>query len=572
MTDIQEQYATPASVEQVPAIGLLAQGAVFWKPEYVAPSAWIEQIPLVFWLVEALRPASVVTIGVGSGVQHLAACQAIERLRIDAASYAIGTDALPEFLLRHEHYGSFSEHLDLTAARAANRFSDNTVDLLFVDGASESVDVDLQQWLPKLSARSVLVINGVSMRSATSARQAYDRMSHQFPCLLFNHGDGAGVVLTGSSPRPMIARLFEMAVKGDGVQVTRDVFARLGRACKDGWLASEQAQSLDSLSASLSRKEADLVELKGRYEIEVAQVEHYRVKVDEFEQRVRQQLERHALERGGLAEKVNGLLELRKVFELELERSRHDLKACQRTAELKTDQWLATKLQADRFSVENEQLRQGKQSLESELASLKHETAQLRESLVQETQLVKSLRAQMGLLNDELASGASALDAERAQRTEQELQFARIRRGLEQALTEKHAEIAALVNLLEASQAKAVVEKTVAREKQRVEREVEDALTEEGWFSRYQRRKKVSRNIDLIERSPHFDAGWYLKKYADVASDSKYASRPAEHYLKYGAFEGRNPGPDFDSEKYFNKHPELRGKNINPLIHYLTTK
>jgi hypothetical protein len=44
---------------------------------------------------------------------------------------------------------------------------------------------------------------------------------------------------------------------------------------------------------------------------------------------------------------------------------------------------------------------------------------------------------------------------------------------------------------------------------------------------------------------------------------------PAEHYMLHGAFEGRNPGPQFDTRQYLFDHPDLVEAGENPLLHFI---
>lgn len=73
-------------------------------------------------------------------------------------------------------------------------------------------------------------------------------------------------------------------------------------------------------------------------------------------------------------------------------------------------------------------------------------------------------------------------------------------------------------------------------------------------------------DLYLINSSALFDAGWYLVINPDIANAN---INPAVHYLQLGAFEGRDPGPDFRSEWYLNTYPDVRKANMNPLVHYL---
>jgi hypothetical protein len=78
--------------------------------------------------------------------------------------------------------------------------------------------------------------------------------------------------------------------------------------------------------------------------------------------------------------------------------------------------------------------------------------------------------------------------------------------------------------------------------------------------------KKLKDQKKLIARSGFFDRGWYLKHNPDVAAAQ---IDPLEHYTLYGGLEGRDPGPNFDSDKYSNTYEEVKQAGVNPLIHYL---
>ncbi|WP_190238599.1 glycosyltransferase [Marilutibacter maris] len=76
----------------------------------------------------------------------------------------------------------------------------------------------------------------------------------------------------------------------------------------------------------------------------------------------------------------------------------------------------------------------------------------------------------------------------------------------------------------------------------------------------------LEQDLLLIRGSSLFDAKWYLHAYPDVAMSG---IDPAEHYLRFGALLGRNPGPSFDTVRYTSENPELRSAGINPLVHHL---
>jgi hypothetical protein len=73
-------------------------------------------------------------------------------------------------------------------------------------------------------------------------------------------------------------------------------------------------------------------------------------------------------------------------------------------------------------------------------------------------------------------------------------------------------------------------------------------------------------DLALILKSPFFDEQWYLERYRDVA---EAGGDPARHYLLYGAAEGRDPGPLFDTRAYAALWPEVVADEVNALVHFM---
>lgn len=79
-------------------------------------------------------------------------------------------------------------------------------------------------------------------------------------------------------------------------------------------------------------------------------------------------------------------------------------------------------------------------------------------------------------------------------------------------------------------------------------------------------REKSLRDISLLLSSEYFDIAWYSYTYPDVAESNL---NPAEHYLLYGAAEGRLPGPLFDGNWYLQQYPDVAAAGTNPLLHFI---
>jgi hypothetical protein len=76
-------------------------------------------------------------------------------------------------------------------------------------------------------------------------------------------------------------------------------------------------------------------------------------------------------------------------------------------------------------------------------------------------------------------------------------------------------------------------------------------------------------DVELVRASKWFDAEWYVAEYPDVANAG---TDPAEHYLRHGAPERRDPGPMFNTDAYLRDHPELVDSGVNPLLHFLRSR
>jgi len=74
------------------------------------------------------------------------------------------------------------------------------------------------------------------------------------------------------------------------------------------------------------------------------------------------------------------------------------------------------------------------------------------------------------------------------------------------------------------------------------------------------------RDMRLVAASRQFDEKWYLQRNRDVAQARVPALR---HYLRRGAWEGRDPNPFFDSDWYLRQNPDVAESGANPLVHYL---
>jgi glycosyltransferase involved in cell wall biosynthesis len=285
--------------------------ASFWSPDYICQSAWIEHAPFAFWICDVLRPRCFVELGTHYGYSYFAFCQAIDRLALSTAAYAVDTwqgDEHAGFYDGNvfqtieeentEKYAAFSRLIRSTFDEALQNFEDRSVDLLHIDGRHFYGDVkhDFESWRPKLSDNAIVLLHDTSVRErGFGVWQFFEELSATHPAFQFFHCHGLGVLANGEAPAGL-APLFESSDE-DADQI-RAVYAGLGGAVtarvlqerlakqntqlieKDARLAEQNAQLIEK-DARLASQSAHLMERDARIVAITAQLTERSARLDE---------------------------------------------------------------------------------------------------------------------------------------------------------------------------------------------------------------------------------------------------------------------------------------------------
>ena len=128
------------------------------RTEELDPQFWIAtaqgdvnvravQVPLVHWIVGAIRPRVLVELGSADSLSYAALCHAVERLALGTRCCAVTG--------RDDGAG---------AGCAGQALDDGSIDLLHLDGPliDEAVRQAFETWLPKLSNRAVVLLHGIA--------------------------------------------------------------------------------------------------------------------------------------------------------------------------------------------------------------------------------------------------------------------------------------------------------------------------------------------------------------------------------------------------------------------------
>ncbi|HEV8392361.1 MAG TPA: class I SAM-dependent methyltransferase [Dongiaceae bacterium] len=207
--------------------------AMFWAPDRVDSSPRCEHVPFLFWLVDALRPFTLVELTEAPAAPYLAYCQAVSRLRLPTRCYAIsGRSTKRDELAGYhdERYAQFSQLLQVRAEKVCERFEDGTVDLLSIDATESGAFArHYESWLPKLSKRAVILVYGIDDPSTdNSALELWNALKDRHRHFEFVQGAGLGVLGVGNDLPPALQHLFSLDAIAPRALEVREMFARLG--------------------------------------------------------------------------------------------------------------------------------------------------------------------------------------------------------------------------------------------------------------------------------------------------------------------------------------------------------
>jgi len=519
----------PAPVDALNALQPVLQRSMFWRPAYLAESAWLEHLPFAFWLTEAHRPRVFVELGTHYGASYFAFCQAVERLALDTRCYAIDTwkgdehagcygEEIHAAVRTHNdaHYSGFSRLVRSTFDEALDHFADGSIDLLHIDGlhSFEAVSHDFESWRGKLADDAVVIFHDTNVRErGFGVARLFEDLKAQYPTFEFVHGHGLGVVGLGKTQKAPLRHLFEADGHAASRQAIREVFARLGRGCADAFAAQRRDDNEKQLSADLAAARKQLAELKASAEEREAQADA----------------------------QVKSLEAAVKRLEAEADERVRDLEALSRRL-------------ADNEAEAAEKLREAQDAAAR--------AADRSEALQAE---VGQLQARLAETNRELAAARTRGEAAKARESE----VAQLRANI----AERFDEIATLTRLLAEKEAEAetagaraaaLAEKLARLEASRTWRATLALRRAASPFGGRRRRHRRLRH--LVQSSGFFDAEWYLAQNPDVAGAG---ADPLDHFLLFGGQEGRAPSPAFSSSGYLTANPDVRDAGLNPLVHYL---
>src|SRR5262249_12973633 len=239
----------------------------------VAPPAWLGHTPFALWIVEALKPRIIVELGVHSGNSYCAFLQAVQALSLPTRCFGIdhwrgdehagtyGEELYANLQGYHDPlYGAFSTLMRSSFQDALPYFSDASIDLLHIDGLHtyEAVQEDFTMWLPKMSARGVVLLHDINVHESDfGVWRLWQEITARYPNFEFVHSSGLGLAYVGHEPLPEPLQTLFDAGSDATIARVRAYFARLGSSVLERFGRREAERQLAAANAEATAQQAE---------------------------------------------------------------------------------------------------------------------------------------------------------------------------------------------------------------------------------------------------------------------------------------------------------------------------
>jgi len=250
--------------------------ASFRLPELMTFSTWHEHAPFAFWLADAVRPRTIVELGVHHGFSYFVLCQSVRQLMLDARCFAIDTwkgdehagtygEDVYERVCRHNRrYDAFSRLIRSDFAEACDQFADGSIDLLHIDGCHtyEAVRRDFDTWLPKLSPRGVIMFHDIAeYGNGFGVHLLWDMLRQRYLHFEFHHGHGLGLIGVGDAIPERLGSLFGASGCAASAQAIRATYQRLGACIAYAWQIEEQRDRIAQQTRQIAAEQGQIARL-----------------------------------------------------------------------------------------------------------------------------------------------------------------------------------------------------------------------------------------------------------------------------------------------------------------------
>jgi polyhydroxyalkanoate synthesis regulator phasin len=260
--------------EDAPSPSRIEAGVELAYPNrLVTPPAWLGHTPFALWIVEALKPRTIVELGVHSGNSYCAFLQAVQALSLPTRCFGVdhwrgddhagtyGEELYANLQAYHDPlYGAFSTLMRSSFQDALPSFSDASIDLLHIDGLHtyEAVQEDFTMWLPKMSARGIVLLHDINVHESDfGVWRLWQEITARYPNFEFVHSSGLGLAYVGHEPLPEPLQTLFGAGSDATIARVRAYFARLGSSVLERFGRREAERQLAAANAEATAQQAE---------------------------------------------------------------------------------------------------------------------------------------------------------------------------------------------------------------------------------------------------------------------------------------------------------------------------
>lgn len=249
--------------------------AIRFKPKRLTfATDWHGHLNFAFWLMELLRPRSVVELGVFRGDSLAAISQAAAELELDSQIFGVDTwsgdlttGIYPEEVFDEVKDYFLFNHPSVVLCRkpfddARRDFATESIDILHIDGLHtyEAVKNDFETWQATVSRTGVVLFHDIcALNENFGTRRFWDEVKSSYPHFSFLHSNGLGVLLCGEN---VPSELSHLAICADCQDYARSIFESIGLVTlyndKYRWAMKENEDLKSSIISLRAEASAEL--------------------------------------------------------------------------------------------------------------------------------------------------------------------------------------------------------------------------------------------------------------------------------------------------------------------------
>ena len=248
---------------------LFKNNILFDKPDKIEePASWVKHIPFAFFLLNLLKPKTIVELGVHTGNSFNSFCQAVKKLNLKTNCYGIDTwtgdkhagfysEKIYTDLLNYhkeKEYTKFAHLYKMTFDEALKKFDDNSIDLIHIDGyhTYEAVKHDYETWFAKLSDKSIVLIHDTTVKGHNfGIWKLWEEIRSKFDSFNFQYGYGLGVLAVGQNIDNEVLTLIHQLNNNDKLE---KIFHTLGNSIANNIQIKQLKNNVENISRISNRQ------------------------------------------------------------------------------------------------------------------------------------------------------------------------------------------------------------------------------------------------------------------------------------------------------------------------------